>query len=286
MQTVGHVVLAHGDPRVPARLLRRLAPKSEGLVVHYDRTSGPTALAELRRAVRDLDVRFVPQRTCRWGGWSLVAATLDCVGLLLGSERPDRVVLLSGTSYPLSAERLGRLISLAPKAEFIDALPMPRPGLYNGGLDRVQVFHPLEGNGRWALLASGIATRVQTAAGYRRRLPGRALPHVGSQWWCLSHACLDDMLGSASLSTYVQFFRRTRIPDETFFQTWVANSHRASAVRSDPIIYTRWADGTGPITLGMADLPMLQATSMPYARKVDGEASLPLLAALDAGAVG
>lgn len=283
MQTIGHVVLAHGDPRFPARLLRRLAPVSKGLVVHYDRSSGTTARDELRRAVKDLDVRFAPQRICHWGGWSLVAATLDAVRLLLDEEAPDRVVLLSGTAYPLGADRLPRLLAATPEGEFLDALPMPRVGLYNGGLDRVQFFHPFEGNRGWARRASRTTQRVQRAVGHRRGLPGGAVPHVGSQWWCLSRSCLDDLLGSASFSPYVDFFRRTRIPDESFFQTWVANSRWAPAVRSDPIVYTRWEGGTRPVILGMADLPTLQASSAPYARKVD-ERSLPLLAALDAGA--
>lgn len=280
--SVGYVVLAHGHPLAPARLLHRLAPTARGIVVHYDRAAGPDAFAQLQRAVAGLDVRFVPRRRCHWGGWSLVDATLAGTRSLLDSAAPDCVALISGTHYPLGNDRLRRLLASAPGCQFLDTLPMPRAGYPgDGGLDRVRTLHPFEGTKWFALRASGLARRVQRQVSYERSLPSDAVPHVGSQWWVLTAACLADMLESPSLPAYERFFRRSWIPDESFFHTWVANSPYAASVRSDPVVYTRWAGGSGPAVLVMADLPALRGSAAPFARKVDPEVSRALMDALD-----
>ncbi|MDQ3663602.1 MAG: beta-1,6-N-acetylglucosaminyltransferase, partial [Actinomycetota bacterium] len=201
---------------------------------------------------------------------------------LLDSAAPDCVALISGTHYPLGHDRLRRLLASAPGCQFMDALPMPRAGYPGGGgLDRVRTLHPFEGTKWFALRASGLARRVQRLTRYERRLPSDAVPHVGSQWWVLTATCLADMLESPSLPAYERFFRRSWIPDESFFQTWVANSPYAASVRPDPVVFARWEGGSGPAVLTLDDLSALRLSAAPFARKVEPEASRSLMDVLD-----
>ena len=55
---------------------------------------------------------------------------------------------------------------------------------------------------------------VQVPAGFM-------LPHLGSQWWCLTRQTLSAILESPDRAEIDRYFRRVWIPDESYFQTMV-----------------------------------------------------------------
>jgi hypothetical protein len=63
--------------------------------------------------------------------------------------------------------------------------------------------------------------QLQRAVGFKRRIPNGIVPHMGSQWWCLTRATLSAILEDPDREVYDRYFRRVWIPDESYFQTLV-----------------------------------------------------------------
>ncbi len=54
-----------------------------------------------------------------------------------------------------------------------------------------------------------------------RRVPEGIVPHIGSQWWCLTRQTLSAILEDPDRAVYDRYFKRVWIPDESYFQTLV-----------------------------------------------------------------
>ncbi|MEO1139478.1 MAG: beta-1,6-N-acetylglucosaminyltransferase, partial [Pseudomonadota bacterium] len=60
---------------------------------------------------------------------------------------------------------------------------------------------------------------LQRSFGYKRRIPNGIVPHMGSQWWCLTRQTLSAILTDPDRGVYDRYFRKVWIPDESYFQT-------------------------------------------------------------------
>ena len=80
----------------------------------------------------------------------------------------------------------------------------------------------------------------------------------------------------------LNFFRHTKMPDETFFQTVLLSSSLAGTVNNEQLHYLDWSAGSAhPGTLTAADLPQLRASGMLFARKFDADVDSEILDLLD-----
>jgi len=61
--------------------------------------------------------------------------------------------------------------------------------------------------------------RLQRRLGYKRKIPKGLVPHMGSQWWCLTRQTLSAILEDPDRDIYDRYFKRVWIPDESYFQT-------------------------------------------------------------------
>ena len=52
---------------------------------------------------------------------------------------------------------------------------------------------------------------------------------------------------------YINFYKKTRIPDESFFQTILCNSQFKSKLKP-AVMYTDWSDGIAPKVLELSDI--------------------------------
>ena len=114
---------------------------------------------------------------------------------------------------------------------------------------------------------------------FTRGLPSGVAPYKGWQWWCLTHECAQYVLNYVDSNRDFRFFRSTSIPDETFFQTIIANSefvHTLSAGFAQDVIagnhYIRWSEGSGlgkPCILKEDEFEALMASGACFARKLD-----------------
>ncbi|MCH2250405.1 MAG: beta-1,6-N-acetylglucosaminyltransferase, partial [Cognatishimia sp.] len=53
----------------------------------------------------------------------------------------------------------------------------------------------------------------------KRKIPEKLVPHMGSQWWCLTRQTLSAILQDPKRAAYDRFFKSVWIPDESYFQT-------------------------------------------------------------------
>jgi Core-2/I-Branching enzyme len=267
---VAFVILAHKGPAQIARLVRTLAgPGDVGFWIHLDVRSGSAMASDVTRALDGVEgVHMVDRRPVRWGGWGVVDATLAALEAIETSgEDPAQTVLLTGQDYPIRppAEIVERLGSL-PERAFMRQGPLPRSAWAreNGGFDRFTQIH--------ARLP--LTSRTVRLPG-RRRLPRGLALHGGSQLWSMGRAhraaVLDFVRDEPRL---VRFFRRSLIPDETFFQTVLMNSPLRHTVVADNLHYIRWSGEASPDTLTPRDLPELERSPAMFARKFDDPAML------------
>ncbi|AOY00643.1 beta-1,6-N-acetylglucosaminyltransferase [Jeongeupia sp. USM3] len=281
---LAYLILAHAAPAQLARLIGRLAAPGVRVYVHVDANTPADVFAEMQ-ALAPAGTVFIARRPCRWGGFSLVDATLD----LMRAARADGcdwLVLLSGADYPIKphADIVARLeqgdvagyLDLRSEAEFDVCY-------------RWQAWHPESLNGRPAGRALQKLQRGLRRLGVRRRLPAPlAAVWAGSQWWCLRHDAADAVLNYChEYPRTVAFFRCTLVPDEMFVQTVLMHTGLAGRLVRDPLRHLVWAPGAwSPATLTESDLPALLASDALFARKFagDGVLTTQLDAALNARA--
>ncbi|WP_035059580.1 beta-1,6-N-acetylglucosaminyltransferase [Andreprevotia chitinilytica] len=281
---IAYLILAHDHPAQLGRLVARLAAPGVAFYLHIDANSSAEKFAVIQRAMpANASVTFIERRPCRWGGFSLVAATLDLqrAALVAGC---DWLILLSGQDWPLkSHDAIVARLMRDGVAGFIDQ---------RGEADfdvryRWQAFH-FESFNRHPL--NRILQKLQrgiNGLGVKRVLPAPLIhTRAGSQWWCLradaAQAVLDFI---AAYPQVVAFFEKTLVPDEMFFQTVLAHTAFADRLSADPLRYLEWTAGAwSPKTFAETDLPQLLASDALFARKFapDGQ----LVAHLDASLAG
>ncbi|VDC16740.1 Core-2/I-Branching enzyme [Rhodobacteraceae bacterium THAF1] len=169
------------------------------------------------------NIRFSRRYPCDWGRWSLVRATQEAATLLLQAF-PDvsHVFLASGACLPLRpVEEMRDYLAERPGTDFIESATTEDVPWTKGGLDyeRFTLRFPFSWRKNRRLFDAYV--RLQRRVGYRRRIPEGMVPHMGSQWWCLTRATLAAILNHPRRAEFDRYFQRVWIPDESYFQTLV-----------------------------------------------------------------
>jgi hypothetical protein len=220
-------VLAHTEPTQIRRLIDRLHPHR--VVIHVDGRRDIENFAGLPRTTY-----VEPRVAVRWGGFSVVDATLLLYEKALETaSTEDHLVLLSGQCYPTTAVdvfarylascsfgqhcRAGMVFDGTAAAErmrkrwFFDELPTgPGPS------------YAFRAGARWLLKELSPRRRPVDFAPYT--------PVAGSQWTALTAECVADILPVARSPHYRRLFSHTLAPDESYFQTLVWNTFWRSDV--------------------------------------------------------
>lgn len=279
-----YLVLAHRAPDHFGRLTGRLSSDpGTRVVAHIDRVSdqSPFERAAFAHGGR---VEFVTRRdNVRWGGWSQCSATLKMISLALQGPG-SHLVLLSGADYPIR-----RLSDLPP---FLAAHPIcmdrwPMPDLDRGKpMSRLTRFGVAFKNpdGRLYETLSRLL-EVGPPRNVARGL-GSLLPYAGSQFWAIPRALAQEIVEfTATHPKITAFFRRSTIPDESFFHT-VAAHLRPDAPSMPSLTYTQWTapNAIHPDILTSADLPAVRSAAVQghfFARKFDPHVDTDVLDELD-----
>ena len=222
--SLGFLMLCHTALHRAAQVARHWAEAGCPVVLHVDARVRRPAYDRLVADLADLpNVRFSARHPCEWGTWGLVAATLDAAEVML-REFPaaSHVYLASGSCLPLRpADELRAYLAERPRTDFIESVTTADVGWTVGGLDRERFtlrFPFSWRKNRW-LFDSYVM--LQRRLGYRRRIPAGLVPHLGSQWWCLSRTTLAAIVNDPERPRYDRYFRKVWIPDESYFQTLV-----------------------------------------------------------------
>jgi hypothetical protein len=269
---VAYLILAHEKPAQLARLVSALTADGVGVFVHVDQAS---LLDDFTDSVGNAPyVEWARQRVdVHWGGFGVVQATLNLMSQASAKGSYDYFILLSGVDYPIASHaRLVAELSSAEGAEFINCRRMPAPDI-DKPMSRLDRYFIAPKNRRNAI--ARLLNRALLIGPRRnvRRALGSMQPYAGSGWWCLSHACVDYIISFTEANPdFVNFFRRSRIPDEMFFQTIVGNSDFGQRIRP-ALFYADWSRKAPPFpsVLDRGDLDYLRDSGKLFARKFDLE---------------
>ncbi|SFJ60617.1 beta-1,6-N-acetylglucosaminyltransferase [Celeribacter neptunius] len=222
--TVGFVMLVHTALHRAEQVARHWATHGCPVVIHVDRRVKKENYQPFVDSLSDLDnVVFSKRHACDWGTWSLVAASQDASELML-SRFPEarHVYLSSGSCLPLRpVEDLKQYLAARPMTNFIESVTTEDVPWTVGGLDaeRFTLRFPFSWKKQRRLFDKYVA--FQRKIGYRRKIPDGLVPHLGSQWWCLTRQTLSAILEDPERKTYDAYFKRVWIPDESYYQTLV-----------------------------------------------------------------
>jgi hypothetical protein len=229
----GVVMLCHTALDRAAQVARHWARHGCPVVIHLDRRVPDRERDGLVQALTDLpDVRFSDRVACEWGMFGLVQATILAASRMLADfPQVGHVFLASGSCLPIRPVRdLERFLDANPHTDFIESVTTADVGWTVGGLnkERFTLRFPFSWKKQRRLF--DLYVRLQRRLGLHRRIPDGIVPHLGSQWWCLTRASLEAILKHPDRSRYDRYFRRVWIPDESYFQTLVRQvSHRVES---------------------------------------------------------
>ncbi len=222
--SVGFIMVCHTALDRAAEVARHWATRDCPVVIHVDRRVKRRPYDKLVSDLADLsNVRFSPRFACEWGTWGLVAATQSAAEMLLRDfSGLGHVFLASGSCLPLRpVEDLVGYLAKHPQTDFIESVTTEDVGWAIGGLDieRFTLRFPFSWRNQRRLFDGYV--RLQRRIGLRRRIPTGLVPHLGSQWWCLTRKTLSAILNAPEREEHDRYFKRVWIPDESYFQTLV-----------------------------------------------------------------
>ncbi|HEV2703839.1 MAG TPA: beta-1,6-N-acetylglucosaminyltransferase [Steroidobacteraceae bacterium] len=277
--TVAYLILTHANPRQLARLVGSL-PAHSPVLIHCDRRTDDAVYQEMVKLVGSRPLlQFVKRERCWWGSFGIVQATINLIRTLVTLQSPyDYATLLSGSDYPIKSNtEIACDLDRNRGKEFIESFLLTAPNRWtdDGGYSTA----PRRVLGRHIHLRS----RLIRLPGLRT-MPAGLAPYGGSQWWTLSAESIryiaEFIEGSPEV---VAFFKGCFVPDESFFQTIVANSRLAGRIASDNLRIAVWGRPLPPYpaTLTMDDQEMLRSSEKHFARKFDPRVDSKILDLLD-----
>jgi hypothetical protein len=277
---IAYLILTHRFPDQLFRLIDRLPPDAP-VFIHFDKRADDGDYARIAQmAAQRPNVALVARHHCVWGGYGIVAGTVELVKALVASGRPfDYAVLLSGADYPLASNaQIAAHLTAQQGAEHIESFPLAMPNRWSNDTG------PLSAQNRYRNYYLWFRSRNLRIPVSRK--PPLGLPlHGGTQWWALTADCIRYCATFfAENPGFLRFFRHTAIPDEAVFQTVIANSPFRDRITGREIVLTIWDRPTPPYpaVLNEADWDELMASGHLFARKFDPVASAALMDRLDA----
>jgi hypothetical protein len=295
------LIVAHGQPELLARLVRRLEANETRCFIHLDARADIAAFrAALAGGPPHEFLESAERRPVHWCGFSTVEAIFRLLRRALEApEGFERFWLLSGADYPIKP-----MATIAEAAALdTEAVQVDRELRAHGGetFDRFanQVYL---GDRAWLNSRTGVplirkGVRVMELATRRRWPAGLKIFH-GPSWWRLTRSAAQACVEACDSGAFpLDWFRLSRVPEEMVFQSLLMASPRASMIerdfseRAEPpmddlqgthFVDWRTPGPNQPAILTLEHLPRLLASDALFARKFDITRSAPLIGALDA----
>ena len=278
----------HERPAQVARLVHSLAGDATASFIDIDRN---VPMSPFRRAldeVRESGIFYVRREDGAWGGFGIVQAALNGIRHILSAkERFERIVLLSGSDYPLASNHtIYEFFREHPSTTFMEYFSMPTSNWAEGGMDRIERYHfrlsvnrvfpPYEPPRRTTAKLFNAALRLYFPL--PRAFPTGLRPYGGSHWWSMDRCALHP--------DYIRFHHRTRSADEIFMQTILLNAtdeRICSNIVNDDLHYTDWTkrNVSLPAVLRQNDFPLMIQSGKLFARKFDIETDAAVLDLID-----
>ncbi|WP_433990115.1 hypothetical protein SuNHUV7_14110 (plasmid) [Pseudoseohaeicola sp. NH-UV-7] len=220
--SVGIVMLVHTALGRAEQVARHWAAAGCPVVIHVDKNVAHSAYNSFVQSLADVPhVLFSKRFRCEWGTWGIVAASQSGSELML-AEFPQvrHVYLMSGSCLPLRpVDELIEYLEDRPQTDFIESATTSDVPWTVGGLDqeRFTLRFPFSWK-RYRFLFDAYVD-LQRRLHLTRKMPRGLVPHMGSQWWCLTRQTLSAILEDPERGQIDRYFRQVWIPDESYFQT-------------------------------------------------------------------
>ncbi|MEH6360194.1 MAG: beta-1,6-N-acetylglucosaminyltransferase [Amylibacter sp.] len=219
---LGFIILAHQDLHRTGQLVKFLAKNNCPVSLHIDQNASHEEVSKLKASLNHIEnVVFSKRERCGWGQFSIVQATLNAAEVLL-KNHPDvtNIFLASGSCLP--ARPIKQLMAFLERhkgTDFIESFPAGGEKWVKGGLDqeRFTLYFPL--SWRKHRFAFDRLVDVQRFLKINRTVPKHIVPHLGSQWWCLTKETLLKIVADPLRQQNDRFFLKTWISDESYFQS-------------------------------------------------------------------
>lgn len=241
---VAYVVLAHSDPQLFGRLIKRIAGPFVSCFVHVD---AKAPIEPFLASVADVpQVYFVkPRLRVMWAGFSQVESTLLTIEKALEGtcKECSHIVIISGADYPLAGnEEIIDFFQRNKQKQFIRRFLVASCG-DSRQLWRVRGRHFRELADRFTHKRKPLFALEQFLKLWPRDLPSEFEIALGSNWVALTRECAAFCVKEARENRMLKtFFRPAFGPDEMFLHTIVQNSEFVS--QASPVEH--YVDITGP----------------------------------------
>ncbi|MDG1456994.1 MAG: beta-1,6-N-acetylglucosaminyltransferase [Pseudoprimorskyibacter sp.] len=222
MSSLGVVILAHNHLDRVISATKIWAESHIPVEIHIDAKVPTVDFAPLQdMATRSQSLGITPRRECEWGRWSIVQATISATQRILAQNpKVSHVMLCSGSCILLRPP--SELLAFLKNNKNVDFIESFRTDLVDSGPDglsqeRLTLHHPIS----WKRFprSFNFSVNVQRSLGVTRHLPAGIVPHMGSQWWCLTRATLEYIFNDPDQKKIERLYKGSWIPDEGYFQT-------------------------------------------------------------------
>jgi hypothetical protein len=274
--------MGHREPAQILRLIRALRDSAAFFVVHVDERAGDDVYNPLKDyAATHPEVHLTRRIRCYWGDYGIAGAMIECVKTTVQiGLNFDYAILLSGQDYPIKpAAEIKAFLARNEGSQFIESFHLDKPNRWTAHTGPFQAMNRVRD---WTLFIRSRRFHFRIP----RRFPLGWRPFGGSQWWGLSRECVLYLENTfRTKPEVVRYFRHVFIPDESLFQTVIANEPSFySRLVNDDLRYIDWErpNPKYPRTLDMEDFDRLRTSPKLFARKFEIGRSRELLDRIDA----
>lgn len=270
----------HKNPKQINMLIEYLNHPNIDFYIHVDKKSDVSS-----QIIKKGSVIILPEEQrvdVKWGTFSQVQATLNLMNYAYKREKYDFYWLISGQDFPLaSADQIISFLDSNLDSNYIDlSISKNNGALYDTNFDkRNQIVYyswMFKRDFKHRLLKR---IWVEITGGYNRTfrvfLRKNYLDfkfYFGSSWWCINGAFFTYVINYLETHMeYVNFFKKSCCPDESFFQTLIMNSDYAGS-RREHLLYVDWSESnSSPKTITCKDLSKAFNSGKFFVRKIDME---------------
>lgn len=286
---IGFILSTYDKPHQSIRLVKTLNRIFDRppIVCHHNFSQ-----CALSTSIFPENVSFVqPHTDTKWAQFSFVESLVRSIKQMYETQNsPDWFVLLSGSDYPIksSAQVVHDLNSRSYDAhirfERID------PNLFENNWQRLCFDRYCTKHFSFPSLTRRLRPTRRVLAIKRSRLTARFFPFssqlrcfAGSTWFSANRRAAEHIVEfHETRPDLANRYRKVYCPDESYFQTILANASHLRLNNNNWRYIDFSAGGAHPRTLDCEDLPKLLQSSAHFARKFDIDFDARILDELDA----
>lgn len=233
-----YLILAHSNAELLGRMINALDNEKVHFFIHIDKKAD---LNNFQRYLPEKQNIHLTKNRIKvfWGGYSIVQSTLNLMGEAIKSNIDFKyAVLLSGAHYPIKSNDYILKYFQTSDCEYLQFAKVCEVSC-EFKINPFCLYDYAFFNPRTVFFENKILNRIARIPGmtvnltfrkmitifYKRKLVRNIIPYTGANWWALTQACVKYVLDYTNNNRdYVECFRFSMAPDETFFHSIICNS--------------------------------------------------------------